>query len=211
VRHSLAKAASPLLGTLLLFFFSTNADGGGGPLGIDHRWNYDNSGIWSRSNQNLLRYGGLIGDLGFALWEGSETRIGKAAWQSVDSVAVAGVAAELGKRVFRRERPDQSEDPNQWFKTGARSFPSGEVAEISGIVTPYVLEYGRDHPAVYALELLPAYDAIARIKVQAHWQTDVLAGWAVGTVSGYLAHRPQTPFFVSLLPGGAMIGLRNKF
>jgi len=28
---------------------------GGGPLGIDHRWNYDNSGIWKRSNQDLLR------------------------------------------------------------------------------------------------------------------------------------------------------------
>ena len=67
---------------------------------------------------------------------------------------------------------------------GGRSFPSGEVAEISGIVTPYVLEYGNDHPAVYALEVLPVYDAIARVRVQAHWQTDVIAGFALGTASG---------------------------
>ena len=46
------------------------------------------------------------------------------------------------------------------------------------------LEYGHDNPAVYALELLPLYDAIARVKVQSHWQTDVLAGFALGAVTG---------------------------
>ncbi len=39
----------------------------------------------------------------------------------------------------------------------------------SAIVTPIVLEYRHDHPIVYALELLPAYDAIARVKVHGHW------------------------------------------
>lgn len=184
---------------------------GGGPLGIDHRWNYDNSGIWSRSNQNVLRYGGLIGDVAFALWEGGESRLGKSAWQSVDSVALSGIAAEASKRVLGRLRPDEGNDPNQWLKSGGRSFPSGEVAEITGIVTPYVLEYGSDHPGVYALELLPAYDAIARMKVQAHWQTDVLAGFAIGTVSGYLAHRRDTPFILSLLPGGFAVGIGKRF
>ena len=29
----------------------------GGPLGIDHRIHYDNSGIWKRSNQDVLIYG----------------------------------------------------------------------------------------------------------------------------------------------------------
>jgi len=69
----------------------------GGPLGIDHRVNVDNSGIWSRSNQNLLRYGGLIADIGLAVWEGGETRLGRSAWQSIDSLALAAKVWPLGK------------------------------------------------------------------------------------------------------------------
>ena len=183
---------------------------GAAGAGLDHKVQVEDSGIWARSNQNLLRYGLLIGDIGFAVWEGGETRMGHAAWQSIDSVALAGVSAELGKRAFGRLRPTETDDPNQWFK-GGRSFPSGEVAEISGIVTPYVLEYARDHPGVYALELLPAYDAVARVKVGAHWQTDVLAGWALGTFTGYLAHERESPFVLGLLPRGFSVGLHKQF
>ena len=178
--------------------------------GIDHPVTVEDSGIWVRSNQNLLRYGLLIGDIALAVWEGGETRLGKSAWQSIDSVAVAGVTAEVGKRVFGRLRPTETNDPNQWFQ-GGRSFPSGEVAEISGIVTPYVLEYGHDHPSAYLLELLPAYDAIARVKVGAHWQTDVLAGWALGTATGYLAHRRESPFILGVLPHGFGVGFKKRF
>src|SRR5256885_10984272 len=74
------------------------AHAGVGPLGIDHRLNVDNSGIWSRSDQNVLRYGGLIADVGLALWEGGETRLGRSAWQSIDSVALASLTAEAGKQ-----------------------------------------------------------------------------------------------------------------
>ena len=186
------------------------ASAGGGPLGIDHRWNYDNSGIWSRSNQNLLRYGGLVADLGFALWEGGESRLGKSAWQSVDSVLLAGIGAETGKRVFGRVRPIDVDDPNLWRK-GGRRFPSGEVAETSAIVTPYVLQYAHDHPLAWALELIPAYDSIARMKVQAHWQTDGLAGWALGTATGYYAHRRTTPFTLSVMPRAVQVGWKKQF
>jgi undecaprenyl-diphosphatase len=78
-------------------------------------------------------------------------------------------------------------------------------------VTPFVLEYGHEQPAVYALELLPAYDAIARVKVHAHWQTDVLAGFALGTTTGYLAHSRDSPVILSVLPHGFMVGLHRQF
>src|SRR5205085_6368785 len=94
------------------------AHAGGGPLGIDHRVNVDNSGIWSRSNQNLLRYGGLSADIGLALWEGGETRLGRSAWQSIDSVRLAGAAAVAGKRIFGRLRPMETTQPGQWFQGG---------------------------------------------------------------------------------------------
>ena len=198
------------MGRTLLYLAQLLAFAPAAQAGIDHPVTVDDSGIWARSNQNLLRYGALIGDIALALWEGGETRLGKSAWQSIDSVALAGVTAEAGKRIFGRLRPSETSDPHQWFQ-GGRSFPSGEVAEISGIVTPYVLEYGRDHPAVYALELLPAYDAIARVKVGAHWQTDVLAGWALGTATGYFAHSRESPFILGLLHHGVAVGYKKQF
>jgi undecaprenyl-diphosphatase len=72
-------------------------------------------------------------------------------------------------------------------------------------------EYGRDYPAVWGLEILPAYDAIARVKSRGHWQTDVLAGFAVGTGTGYWAHVRENPFILGLLPGGFYAGFKRQF
>ena len=116
------------------------------------------------------------------------------------------------KAAFTRSRPTQTNDPNQFFQgSGHYSFPSGEVAAMSALVTPFVLEYRQETPWIYALEALPAYDMVARMKVQAHWQSDVLAGFALGTLSGYYAHSRQKSFTLQILPGGFSIGLRREF
>jgi undecaprenyl-diphosphatase len=201
---------SAAFAALFVLLFSTASLAGGGPLGIDQRWNYDDSGIWNRSYQNLLRYGSIVANVGFAAWEGGESRLGRTAWQSVDSMTISTVAANAAKPMFGRLRPAESDDPNQWRK-GGHSFPSGEVATITGIVTPYVLEYRHDYPLVYALELLPAYDAIARMKVQGHWQTDVLAAFAVGTAAGYYAHDRDSPLVLGVLPHGFSVGFKKRF
>lgn len=185
---------------------------GGGPLGIDHTVNFDDRGIWKRSTQNGVFGLVVVGNLAAALWEGGESRIGKTMWQSVDSMLISTVAANGAKLVFTRARPSQTDDPNQWFKGGHHySFPSGEVATMSGIVTPYVLEYGKDHPWVWALELLPAYEAIARVKVHGHWQSDVLAGWALGAAAGYYAHSRDSPWALGVLPHGFTVGFRKQW
>ena len=166
----------------------------GGPLGIDHRLAFDDKGIWKRSTQNAVLGVVVTGTIAAAFWEGGETRIGKTLWQSVDSVLISAVATTGGKYVFTRARPTQTDDPNQWFKGGHRySFPSGKVGAMSAVVTPFILEYHNDHPGVWALELLPAYDAVARMKVRAHWQTDVLAGFAIGAAAGYYAYSRDSP------------------
>lgn len=184
----------------------------GGPLGIDHEWRYDDSGIWNRQYQNALLYGLLGGELIGAAWEGRETRLGRTLWQSIDSSAAGAIASETLKYAFSRVRPiDSGGDPNLWFK-GHRnqSFPSGEVTATAAVITPLVLEYGHDHPLAYALELLPAYDAVARMKVQAHWQTDVLAGFAIGASAGWLAHRnPNAPYVLRIMPHGIYVGLKT--
>lgn len=201
-----------ILMALLGLMLSGAALAGGGPLGIDHQIQFDESGIWKRSNQKLLMGAVVVGTLGGALYEGSESRVGKTLWQSTDALLLATVSANVAKITFTRDRPSQSSDPNQWFQGGSHySFPSGEVAAISAAVTPVVLEYANEHPAVWALELLPAYDAVARMKSQAHWQTDVLASFALGTAAGYYAHSRESPLTVGVLPHGFTVGFHKKW
>ncbi|MHB8667245.1 MAG: phosphatase PAP2 family protein [Burkholderiales bacterium] len=185
---------------------------GGGPLGIDHRLAYDDSGIWKRSNQTALVGLMVAGEIAGGLWEGGESRLGKTYWQAIDSSLLAGASAQTLKYAFTRARPSQTEDPNSWHQgRGHYSFPSGEVAAVSAIVTPFVLEYGAEKPAVYALEVLPLYDAVARMKVRGHWQTDVLAGFALGTASGYYAHHRDSPFVLSYMPHAVFIGWHRSW
>ena len=194
--------------TVALLFQSVACFAGG----IDHVVNFDQSGIWNRNIQKGLEYTLIGGEIAGALWLGAEDRLGKTFWQAIDSSALGGVSSEAMKHIFTRSRPDQSNDPHLWFQgSNHYSFPSGEVTTVAAIVTPFVLEYGHDYPAVYALELLPAYQAIARVKVHAHWQTDVLAGFALGTGMGWLAHTRDSPVILGVLPHGFMIGLPKQF
>ena len=186
----------------------------GGPLGIDHILSYDNSGIWKRNYQLGLIDALMAGEVIGAVWEGGESRWGRTLWQSVDATVAGGVLSTALKYGFSRVRPiDSGGNPDLWFKgRGNESFPSGEVTVVTSIVTPVVLEYGRDHPLVYGLELLPVYDSIARMKLQAHWQTDVLAGFALGSACGWWMHRnPNTPYVLSVMPHAIYVGLSKKF
>jgi undecaprenyl-diphosphatase len=205
---------SSLLFASAILPVSSGALAGGGPLGIDHEFKYDNSGIWKRSYQTDFLDLLIVGELAGGLWEGGDTRLGKTIWQAIDSSALAGISAQGMKYAFGRARPSQGDNPNAWFKGASssyQSFPSGEVAAVSAIVQPFVFEYRKDYPAVYALELLPIYDGIARMKVQAHWQTDVLAGFALGGLTAYYAHNRESPFILGILPHGVSIGFQKKF
>jgi PAP2 superfamily len=199
-----------LIALMVLAPAAAHADSG--PFGIDHRIDHDDSGIWQRRNQQAIEGAAALAVVAGALWEGDQTRLGHTSWQSIDSVAVGAVSAEALKLVFARSRPTQTDNPNDWFQgRGHKSFPSGEVAFIASAVTPFVLEYGADHPAAYALELLPAVIAVGRVKVQAHWQSDVLAGWALGTAAGYYAHGRESSLAVGVLPGGVSVGWHTRF
>jgi membrane-associated phospholipid phosphatase len=180
---------------------------------FDHRVAVDDSGIWSRTTQNVVRYGAVAATLGGALWLGGDDPLGRTFWKSVDSLVVGQVAAEVAKRGFGRRRPSQTDDPHDWFNHDpcCRSFPSGEVTLQASVVTPFIVDYAAEHPWVWALELLPAYDAIARVKSGAHWQTDVLAGWALGTAVGYWSAKRKEPLFLQVMPHGVAAGIRMQF
>jgi undecaprenyl-diphosphatase len=184
----------------------------GGPLGIDHLVAYDNSGIWARSVQTDLAVGTAVTVIGGALWLGDDDPLGDTLWRSVDAMALTAVTTEAMKFTFTRERPSQTSDPNRFFAGhGNQSFPSGEVAEIASAVTPVMLAYGPDHPWIYGLAVLPLYDAVARVKVHGHWQSDVLIGGAIGVGFGIYANRRDSPISVGLLPRGLTIGISKRF
>jgi membrane-associated phospholipid phosphatase len=208
VHHAIAS----FIGAALLLAAPRIVLAGGGPFGIDHTVPYDNSGIWARGNQEFLIDATIVTVIGGSLVLGDQDKLGDTFWRSFDSMAVSAATAQAGKWVFQRKRPSQTDNPNEFFKgIQYESFPSGEVSAIAGAVTPFVYAYGRDYPAVYALELLPAYDAIARIKVHAHWQSDVLVGWGIGTGVGIWAARRDSPLILSWLPGGFEVGFVHRF
>jgi PAP2 superfamily protein len=206
--------ASMRVGLQLLVLLSVSFPvmAGDGFLGIDHELSLDQRGVWARKYQTGLEFGVLATEIGGALWLGNDDELGHTWWQAVDSTAVSSLAAEALKLSFSRARPNQGNNPNQWFKGRCcDSFPSGEVTLQASFVTPFIANYARDYPWVWSLELLPAYDAIARLKSQEHWQTDVIAGWVLGTAAGYWATTRITPLSVQILPGGLSVGYYKRF
>lgn len=180
--------------------------------GIDHRLGFDQSGIWARRYQLGLLDTLIVGEVAGALWEGGDTELGRTFWQSIDSSVLAGISSQGLKYAFARSRPIQANNPHLWFQgSGHYSFPSGEVAGVTSIVAPFMLEYGPQHPLVYALAALPLYDGVARMKSQAHWQTDILASFALGTATAYYAHQRNSPLILGVLPHGFEVGLKASW
>lgn len=186
--------------------------GVGGALGIDHRLHNDDSGIWKRKNQLALEYAVIATELGGGLWEGGENRLGRTYWESLDASIFSAVTVQALKYTTGRARPSQSSDPGAWRQGSCcQSFPSGEVTLQASFVTPFILEYQDEHPWIWGLEALPLYDAAARVKTRGHWQTDVLAAWALGTAFGIFAHDRDMPFFLGVMPHGVMVGWHTSF
>jgi undecaprenyl-diphosphatase len=180
--------------------------------GLDHPVTPTNSGIWARQYTQALEYGVIATELGGALWLGGQSELGLTFWQTIDSSIFSSATAQGMKWAFGRKRPTQTDNPNEWFKgTAFQSFPSGEVTLQASFVTPFIVNYADRQPWVWALEILPAYDAMARVKNGAHWQTDVIAGWAVGTGFGYFAAKNKSPFFLTILPHSFMVGLHSQW
>jgi membrane-associated phospholipid phosphatase len=184
----------------------------GGPFAIDHIVPQDESGIWNPNIYRGLQLAMTVGQIGLALYEGGDTRLGNTAWRGIDSEIIAGVSTEGLKAIFRRARPRDNPDPSSFFTCHSNcSFTSGEASEAASIVTPYILEYGSDYPAVYLLAIVPLYVGIGRVKAQAHWQSDVVGGWIVGGLAGWYAHERDQPLVLQLMPHGIFVGLKKSF
>lgn len=195
----------PLLLALLLIAKAADA-------GLDHALGYDKDGLYSQNVQTGLEAGVIAAEVTGALWLGNDDPLGHTFWQAVDSSSIAGLSSTVLKYAFSRARPYQDDNPNLWFQGSCcKSFPSGEVALQASFVTPFIADYSKEHPWVWTLEVLPIWDAYARLKSQAHWQTDVIAGWALGTGIGYWTTTCVTPLSVQVLPRGLSVGFSKQF
>jgi membrane-associated phospholipid phosphatase len=200
-----------LAAALLLALTPVIAHAGGGPFGIDYELGKGDTGVFNRGAQVGLEYGSVAFIAAGSLFLGNDNQLGHEFWQSADSAVLAGLSAQVLKYAFRRARPQQGLGPNAWFQGTDRSFPSGEETLQAAWVTPLILDNYRQHPWIWSLELLPAWDGYARMKSRAHWQSDIIAGWLLGSGFGYWAAHRKIPLLVEILPGGASVGFYKRF
>jgi membrane-associated phospholipid phosphatase len=137
-------------------------------------------------------------------------------WAMAEAAGLASVTTYGLKYIARREGPDQTSDPNEWFKSGGKSFPS-EHATVAFAVGTVLAESGNDdyrwlrRLLGYGLGVATSY---ARLKHNAHWLSDVVAGAAVGAASARFAMNRTyqgertSGFMLVPVPGGAMLSYR---
>ena len=105
-------------------------------------------------------------------------------WDMVEAAGLGSVSAYAVKFASGRQGPDQTSDPNEWGK-GQGSFPSWHTTAAFAVGT-VLAESGNDEfrwvrrAIGYGLGSITAYE---RLKHNAHWLSDVVAGAALGAAS----------------------------
>lgn len=111
------------------------------------------------------------------------------AWAMLEAAGLGGVTAIALKYAGGRERPDQTSDPNQWRKSGGNSFPSVHSTAAFAVGTVLAESGNDDYRWVrrflgYGLGAATSYE---RLKHNAHWLSDTVAGAALGIASAHFA------------------------
>jgi len=114
-------------------------------------------------------------------------------WAMFEAAGLSTITAYAIKYTTRRERPNQTSDPNQWGKSGGDGFPS-EHSTIAFAVGTVLAESGNDEYRWirrllgYGLGAATSYE---RLKHNTHWLSDVVAGSALGIASAHFAMHHQ--------------------
>lgn len=104
------------------------------------------------------------------------------AWNMLESGGLSFVTAYSLKYIVRRQGPADTTDPNRWFKSGGTSFPSEHTTAAFAVGT-ILAESG--NPEFRWLRRTIGYGvgfgtAYLRMKHNAHWLSDTIAGAALG-------------------------------
>jgi len=117
-------------------------------------------------------------------------------WQLIKSGVVSRVAVEGLKYAVDKDRPDDSGDD---------SFPSGHTADSFAAATFIQQRYGWSW-AVPAY-LAATFVGYTRVESDKHYVEDVLAGAAIGILSGLYFTEPYSGVTISPVAGNGHYGL----
>jgi len=109
-------------------------------------------------------------------------------WSMLEAGALASTTGFALKYLAGRERPNQTANPNEWRQHGA-SFPSLHATAAFAIGT-VLAESGNDRYRWLRRFLgygLAAATGYVRLRHNAHWLSDVVAGAALGIASAHFA------------------------
>lgn len=109
-----------------------------------------------------------------------------ATFTSLQSMVYAYALGSVSKRVLvGRSRPyeDKGAFDFELLSNRNTSFPSGHATTAWALTMPYIVYY--PGPVTFGLGVLATGTALARLKRQQHWVTDVLAGSFLGGATGY--------------------------
>jgi membrane-associated phospholipid phosphatase len=136
-------------------------------------------------------------------------------WAMIEATGLSGVTAYALKFAAGRETPDQTTNPNEWEKSG-NSFPSLHSTAAFAVGT-VLAESGNDEYRWlrrllgYGLGVATSYE---RLKHDAHWLSDTVAGAALGMSSAHFVMdrrygtNGESHFALVPVQGGAMLTYR---
>jgi hypothetical protein len=127
----------------------------------------------------------LVGTWGYASLIGSKPGESES-WNMVESTGLSLVTAYALKYAIRRPGPDSTTDANHWF-SGGSSFPSEHTTMAFAIGTVLAESGNPDYRWIrrvigYGVGFGTAY---LRLKHNAHWLSDTIAGGALGMASAH--------------------------
>jgi undecaprenyl-diphosphatase len=103
------------------------------------------------------------------------------------SLLIAGALASAGKQIVGRTRPPAAlrlvNETNPSFPSGHATDAAAVFLTIGLVIAVFVLRRPIARAcSVAAGALLGVAVALSRLVLGVHWPTDVIAGWAIGTV-----------------------------
>lgn len=161
----------------------------------------------------------FLGTWGYATLIGSHTGEGEA-WNMLESGGLSYVSAYALKYIVRRPRPDATTDPNHFFG-GGDSFPSEHVTAAFAVGT-VLAESGNPEfrwirrTIGYGVGIGTAY---LRMKHNAHWLSDTVAGAALGMATAHFVinrseqrdEEENSEFSLVPVQGGVMLAYSAEF
>jgi membrane-associated phospholipid phosphatase len=190
-------------------------------IGIAHHYDTDvrthflktegaNAGTKSNDLEDFLPTIAVLG--GTWLYAGIEDSSAghRETYSMFEALVLGGITSEAFKFALGRQGPNDTDDPNQWFK-GSGTFPSLHVTAAFAVGT-VLAESGNDE--FRWLRRLLGYGlgggtAYLRLKHNQHWLSDTVAGAALGiSTAHFTLNRHESyeqRFAVVPVPGGALL------